>query len=420
MSNRLKLFSILFVILITFPFRIRGKILIFNSISIFDIALIAFSIMLLLYVLYNKGRLYVGNKSIFLLLCVPLFIALFSIVWSKDVSKTFYYIIVMTEAVLSYLVIINLLRRFDSQRIMSIMACMVLLIIILSFLSFYRVPGFAPFIGYEYGSLEYNAFLASYYTRLSSPFLGLSNNLASVLAYFFFLSWTWYVISRVRSYLLLTVIIFVSIIMTMSKGTLLAIAITIPFFIYWQKLRIKQLIQVLFLSFTLSAGGFVVAYNLSEQFRKYAPYVFSIERALFVTGLERLHRAEAAVVQITRSPLYGYGARVIPKEYGFLGNVHNTYLEQIMWFGLPLGMINILALIALPLIFMHGLRRRDQISRARLGIAAAIVCQLLIFITESSFEGQFLKILFYVSVGFSVALVNSLARSGRGTAEEKL
>jgi len=410
LRNKLKLLSVLFIIIIAFPFRIREKIIIFNSVSIFDIALLIFSIVLLLYVFYNDGKLYVGKKFIFLLLCIHLLIGLFSIVWSKDIAETFYYIIVDTEAVLSYLVTVNLLRKSKSEWTMSLMAILSLLIIIPSILSYFRMPGFTPYIPYEIGSIKYNVFIASYYTRLSSPFFGLSNNLATVLAYFFFPIWTWWIISGKRSYLLLTSIILVSIIMTISKGVLISIAITIPFFIYWQKVRIKLIIQPIFLAIILCAAGFAAVYAFSGQFRIYAPYLFSIRRIIFVEGIERLQRYEAALSLIGNSPLYGYGAKVIPPDFGFQGNIHNTYLEQMVYFGIPLGMISIASLTFLPFGFERGSWKRNLFSRVRAGIVSAIVCQLVIFITESSFEGSTLKVLFYVSIGLSVALINSLTQ----------
>lgn len=403
-----------------FPFRIREKIIIFNSVSIFDIALLIFSFALLLYIFYNDGKLYVGNKSIFLLLCVPLLIGLFSIVWSEDIAETFYYIIINTEAVLSYLVTVNLLRKSKSEWIMSLMAILSLLIIIPSIFSYFRIPGFASYIPYEIGSVEYNSFIASYYTRLSSPFFGLSNNLATILAYFLFPFLTWYIISGKRSYLLLTTIILASIIMTVSKGVLLSITITIPLFIYWQKVRIKQIIQPLFLAFILSVVGFTVAYVLSDQFRIYAINVFNVGRAIFVKGAERFQRYEAALRLIERALLYGYGAKVIPPDFGFQGNVHNTYLEQMVYFGIPLGMISIASLILLPFGFKRFSKKGDLSSRVSVGIVSAIICQLIIFITETSFEGAVLKVIFYVSIGLSVALVNSLTQQIQGPQKVEL
>jgi hypothetical protein len=56
-----------------------------------------------------------------------------------------------------------------------------------------------------------------------------------------------------------------------------------------------------------------------------------------------------------------------------------------------------------------------MVAGVSLGIAAAIISQLVAFTLESSYEGQFVRILFYISIGFSVALVNSLTRCHRET-----
>lgn len=414
-----KLFSVLFILLVVFPFRIRYEFLIFNSVSIFDLALLGFGMLLLLFVLQRDGRLYTGNKTVLFLLCIPLGIGLFSLAWTRDISETAYYLVMLAEAVLSYLVIVNLLYDMAASTIMRFMGSMVLLIISISVLSFFRVPGFAPFIPYEYGSPAYNAFIGSYYTRLSSPFLGLCNDLASVLAYFLFLGWAWYNVSRRHGYQVLTLIIMVSIILTTSKGVLLAIILTIPFFVRWQKIKIRKLVAPILAVALLSAMAFMAAYSFSEQFRVYYPNVFSIEHALSVSGRERLQRAAFGIAQVIRSPLYGYGAKVIPaaEESAFKGSMHNTYIEQVLWFGIPLGGLSVFSLLALPLIFLRNAEKAGVAFAIRSGIAAAIVCQLLIFSMEASFEGQFLKILFYVSVGFSVALINSLTGHERETVQ---
>jgi len=336
-----KALATFFIATIVLPFRIRHAFLFFNSISIHDIALVVFGFFLLLLVLYQNGTLYIGNKAIFLLLCVPLSIGILSLAWSRDVLKTTYYLVMVVEAVLSYLIIVNLLHSMKPSSIMKFMSSMFVSIIVVSVLSYLRVPGFAPFIPFEYGSQAYNQYIASYYSRLSSPFLGLSNNLASVVSFFFFLSWAWYIISRRRGYLILSILTFLAIIMTMSRGVFLAIILTIPFFILWQKIKVTKLIPLL-ISVVLLTAALVAVINVSnESFRVHALPRLDIYRTIVIAGVERLQRAAYAIEQIIESPLYGYGARLtldaVDPEEVFIGNVHNTYLEQMLWFGVPLG-----------------------------------------------------------------------------------
>lgn len=407
-KSKLKILSILFITFIALPFRIRTKIFIFNSVSIVDIALLFFSIALLSYIFYNNGKLYVGNKTIFLLLFTPLIIGIFSIAWSEDIFQTIEFIVINIEAVLSYLVTVNLLRKSESDWIMSLMANFALLVIISSILSYFRVTGFAPYVPYEVGSAEYNAFIASYYTRLSSPLLGLSNALATVLAYLLFPIWAWYILFGKKKYSLLTSIILFAIIMTISKGTLLAILITIPFFFYWQKPEVKRILKPLFLAVIISAIGFVAAYAFSDQFRIYAKYVFNFKHVLYSTGAERFQRFQAGINLIERAPILGYGAGVISSDFGFQGHIHNAYLELMVYFGIPLGIISIASLIMLLFGFKHPTKKCDISSKLSLSVVSAILCQLIIFFIEASYEGAILKVIFYFCIGISVALVNSL------------
>jgi len=77
------------------------------------------------------------------------------------------------------------------------------------------------------------------------------------------------------------------------------------------------------------------------------------------------------------------------------------------------------SLLSLPIIMLNLSSANSSISRVKSAAAAAIICQLLIWMTEASFEGQFLKIMFYISVGFSVALVESLKRRVKASVREE-
>ena len=396
--------AFLFVVLLSFPFRIKYQLSIFNSVSIFDVALLGFGMLLLLFVIQRRGRLNVGNKTVFFLLAVPLGTGLLSMAWSEDLTKTVYYLVVLIECVVAYLVVVNLFHSLEGAAIMRYMAVMVFLTLGISVLSFYRVPGVGPFIAPPQDTI-----IASYYTRLSSPFLGLSDNLATVLAFFLLVFAAWAAVYNKWRYFLLAVITLAGIVLTASVGVLVAIALTAPIFVFWRIIKIKHLVLCILIVGALSAVGFIAAYHFSEHFQANYTYTLSMER-VFSHGEQRLDRFAIAAERIYMSPLLGHGLGVtFPTESTTKFPIHCSYLEQMVWFGIPFGVANILALVALPVAFIRHGKKRGAVYKISLGVALALICQLLLFWVEASFEGTFLKVLFYVSVGFGVVLVNALA-----------
>jgi hypothetical protein len=115
--------------------------------------------------------------------------------------------------------------------------------------------------------------------------------------------------------------------------------------------------------------------------------------------------------KIGERPLIGFGAGTSPDRAPLLvaeGSVHNTYLQQIVYYGIPLGTGLCLALVALARFFV--LRGRfTSISKV---VAYALVVQLIVFLWESSFEGTVLKVLFFMSIGLGAALVRAAEAEG--------
>jgi hypothetical protein len=86
--------------------------------------------------------------------------------------------------------------------------------------------------------------------------------------------------------------------------------------------------------------------------------------------------------------------------------VHNTYLQQVLSFGLTLGIVVGLALCATAIFFLA--RQRGSPLAGVIGYA--VLVQLAIFLFEASFEGSVLRVLFYLSMGLSVALLRAVER----------
>jgi hypothetical protein len=169
-----------------FPVRMRYAFLGFGSFTVFDLVVFAGAPLLLLRLLL-AGRLRVGDRSTFFLLGVPAAVCVLSLGWSQDRGATLYRAVFAVEALLGYLVAVNLFTELSARRIVRYLSALVALLILGGVLSLLGAPGFeAPIGGLEPGTEEYLNYVASYYSRFSHPFLGLSNNFATVLAFFVF------------------------------------------------------------------------------------------------------------------------------------------------------------------------------------------------------------------------------------------
>ena len=112
-----------------------------------------------------------------------------------------------------------------------------------------------------------------------------------------------------------------------------------------------------------------------------------------------------SMTKIVNRPLLRYGAGATPDRDPLLGQgVHNTYLQQVLYFGLPLGLLVSLALVGTAGMF---LARGRSIAIAGV-IGCSLMVQLVIGLFESSFEGRVLRVLFYLSMGLATALLRAV------------
>jgi O-antigen ligase len=113
----------------------------------------------------------------------------------------------------------------------------------------------------------------------------------------------------------------------------------------------------------------------------------------------------AAFAKIANRPLLGYGGGVVPDHDALLAETaHDTYIQQVISFGLPLGLVASLALCATAGVFL--VRRW---SNAFAGVIAyTVIVQLVIFMFESSFEGTVLRVIFYLSIGLAAGLLRAM------------
>jgi O-antigen ligase len=347
-----------------------------------------------------------GYPPLFWLLCVPLLIAVFSLAWSEDRSETLRSAIIYAEGLVAYLFVVRELSGVSAVRVMTFIKRYAYLLIIPGILLLLYVPGFAP---QEEGLTETSGAYLSYYTRLSHPILGRSNNLATLLAFFAPLLLYWGHVRGDRRMTFAAFVALAAIFMTQSRGVLLAMLLVALLFGLFVASGRREggsgLGRKVLVGISLGFIAIAVLYSLNPSTQEY------FDGRLTLANVEdRSALAAESLEQIEARPLLGYGAGVSPGDVDVMASegewadvdVHNTYLQQVVYFGIPLGVGIAVALWALAAFFLS--RRPNPLAGV---VAYALTVQLVLFLFESSYEGTVLRVLFYLSIGLAVALLRA-------------
>jgi O-antigen ligase len=388
------------------PVRVSGSFPLVNSFSVLDILLIAVGVTLFLDFAYRP--LDVGYRELFWLLCVPLVVTVLSLVWSVDRPATLRSVLVYTEGLIAYLFVMRELEGLQPDRIITYIKRYSYLLIIPAVLLLLNVPGFAPQVpGIKHSSGGY----LTYYTRLSHPFIGGSNNLATVLAFFVPILIYWGHTHRQRRITLAGFVALLAVFVTLSRGVLLAFLIAGVLYALIAPSRRRtgsgSLVGKIAAALALGVAAIALFYSVNPATREFISGRLTLENVT-----ERSDLVSLGVTRIASRPILGYGADFAPnvtlgRDLLFKLDLHNAYLQQALYFGLPLGLLVSLALCGTVGVF---LARSRSVALAGV-IAYTLMVQLVSFLFESSFEGKVLRILFYMSIGLAAALLRSVERS---------
>ena len=403
------------------PVRILHSVPLVSSASILDLALIVVAVTLFLDLAFRP--LDTGYPELFWLLSVPLVVSIISIVWSEDRTATVRTVFIYAEGLIAYLFVIRELDGLSPARIITYIRRFSYFLIIPGVLLLLHVPGFEPDVALKHSSGGY----LTYYTRLSHPVLGGSNNLATVLAFFAPILLYWGHTRHDRRATIAAFISLIAIALTLSRGILLAFLIAgvvyAPLTAGRRRRAGKGLAGKIAATVALGLVGLGVFYAVNPP-----THEFFKDRLTLANAESRSELISVSFKAIATEPLLGRGGgaspaldapqRFIPvPDDGSAAPpaasgptegvvVHNTYLQQAIYFGLPLGLLISLALCGTAGVF---LARRRSIALAGV-IAYALMVQLVSFLFESSFEGTVLRVLFYLSVGMAAALLRSAER----------
>lgn len=394
-----RLFFAALILAAAMPVEIAEGVPIVNSLSILDVLLLVGALTLFLDLAYRPLDL--GYRHLFWILCIPLAASLVSVVWSQDRAATVRTAFITAEGVVAYLLAVRELDGLSPARIVTFIRRYAYLLIIPGVLLLLHVPGFEPQVtGVKESSGEY----ISYFTRLSHPVLGRSNNLATVLAFLAPILLYWGHMYRDRRATIAGFVTVLAIFATLSRGTLVAFALAgLVYAAVSPKNRDERRSgfgSKIASAVILGALAVVLFYTFNPATRE-----FFHDRLTLANVSGRTELLSVGFEKFGERPLLGYGAGVAPDPT--LGEgVHNTYLQQVLSFGLTLGVVVGLALCATAIFFLAR-QRSSQLAGV---IGYAVLVQLAIFLFEASFEGSVLRVLFYLSIGLSVALLRAVER----------
>lgn len=399
-----RLFLSVVLLAAAMPIRIAEGVPVVNSFSILDLLLLAAASTLFLDTSYRA--LDIGYRQVFWILSLPLLLSIVSFLWSQDHSATLRSALIYFEGVVAYLFVIRELNGLSPDRIVGYVARFAYLLVIPALFLLLHVPGFEPQIAEDVSrtSGEY----LSYFTRLSHPVLGRSNNLAAILALLAPVLLYWGQARGNRKFTVAGFVSLAAIFLTLSRGTLLSFVVAgMLYGVYTAGSRLKPTRRSFRKKIAVVAllGGVAIAtfYVVNPQ-----THALFKDRLTLANVSGRSDLISDAWAKIENRPFLGYGGGVAPDGDTVLREgVHNTYLQQILDFGIPLGLAISVVLCSLAVFFLAH-RRRVAVAGV---LGYTVMVELVSFLFESTFEGTVLRVLIYMYVGIAVALLRSVEAS---------
>ena len=394
-----------------FPYRFETKTGLFATVSVLDFAFLICTLVVIVLV-SARGRLSIGNRGVALALAIPPLLAVCSLLWAVDARMATKAVTLYVYALGLYVVIVNLLDDASARFIGGLFGWFAAVMLTGALLLYFRVPGFDLFAATD-APLDLDR-IAAAYARFSHPFIGLSNDFAPILAL------TLFAITGLRSssrwVKLIAALLAVGLFLTFSRGILVGLAIV--GLAYWTasrfSLRLVGKMVVIGIVIVVAVSVFASRYTFSVGERQLSGKEIVMDR-LSNTGTVGLrtvgYRASLAVVW--ERPLLGYGTGVFDPTRSGQTASHSTYLQQLVFYGVPLGMLSSAAWIALAYVFWKWRGRTADARRFARGIAAAVTVLLIAAAIETFMEATVPRLLIYLLLGMSTALLNVYDQSSQ-------
>ncbi|WP_232548921.1 O-antigen ligase family protein [Propioniciclava soli] len=309
-----------------------------------------------------------------------------SLAWTQNDWQTNYYLMGATESLLVFGLIVVFTRGLTGEQVARVITAWVFLLLLPCVLLQLRVPGFLPPSTLDPASGDY----ISYFARLSHPFIGRSNNPAALVTPLILPLLAFALHRRDRVAGIGGVVAFGMLVLTMSRGSLVTFGLSIVLYVLlepsgrmlvrrlWKVAAAVLLVALLFVAVLPTARTFV-----GSRFGL---------RNVFARG-DLLDEGFALVAV---EPWLGTGA-------GVGVHVHNTFLQQIVWFGIPLGLL-LGVLIAWSAVVWLLPRVAPDVRWLAVAIGVSLVGQVASFAIQSSYEGNLLRSIIWLGWGLLFAL----------------
>jgi len=393
-------FVYLFILVLAFPFRFRYAVGPFSSFSPMDIALMLGGIVVAYSLL--SGRSNMGPSSLLVALATPVIFCCLSLVWTIETVSTIKVFVTYSEALVAYLVAFTIFSNLSSSAIAKSLLIFVTVIIATAFLSILGFPGLEVQVPLSYppGTDAYDLYIISFSARLSHPFIGLSNNFATVVAFFPILFFAYAMAYNKKIFFYAALICFLVVALTLSRGVTGALILSYFIYIIKGKIFLKGMWSIVLIALILTGGVFLYL----ELNPVASSHFHGRLGAASVTG--RFTGWWLGLDAISNSPLYGYGAGATIKEGRlYIDNLHNTYLNQLLYYGWFGGSIVIMSILFLPVLVARLRLEGDKAIILKRGVVFALITELIVFASQASLEGSVLRVIFYFSIGATMALV---------------
>lgn len=384
----------LLLVAATFPVRFSAHLGALASFSLFDLVM---PIVLLDYLFWlnwqkktvdpatGRSPISVGQLAV-----AATAVSALSLAWSVEPSATLLSCVSHAEGVLVYFYVVRVLRAHPPERVLAYCAFFVVSLLVAPVLLLLHVPGFAPPVELNPSSGDY----ISYYVRLSHPFIGRSNNLATLLAFFVLPLFQWSLRQHSRRIGTLAVVTFMAVVLTFSRGVLLGLVVGCLGFISSVPLLRARLLRGVVVALGVGSSAALLLYTQNPNTGRY------LSARLSYAGVDARVNLLTTVSDVFNQQWWlGRGADATL-------SVHNTFLQQFVDYGLGLALVMCLIFYRAASSFFSG--KPDDVRKA---VGWSFVALLVSFLFESSFEGRLLNPLLFLCFGLGVALVRAQERA---------
>jgi O-antigen ligase len=400
----------LLIAVVACPVRLDFGIGPFTTVSVIDLALLICAAYLALQFLCLHA-IQIGPWSVAASVALPALVAAVSVTWAINERLAVAGAIKYFYAALIYFVGLQVGGSVSQATFKRAMVMVFLAWLAGSAAMYLNVPGFSFFLPQvpelvDGGSLD---LLASLYTRLGHPYIGLSNDYGPLLALIGFIFLGYARAEGQPGLALLGGLAFTASILTFSRGLLAGLALSLAVYALVSRIRLSQLllsvsaVALTFLVIAWLASGTSV--SVGEREIEFAEIM---ESRLSAANVEiRLEAYKEALTSITDRPFLGYGAGHYDSSHPDSSlSLHNAFLEQWMYFGVIFGTVTVACYIALPVWFFSLRWKLHEWSHFTDALACAWLCLLVTAQVETFFEATTPRAITYALLGLCVALSN--------------